>query len=364
MSGQAERIWLPEKAADEPKVSGKVLELGDVQEKARDAELLRSETFSPEDAAGKPLEMEDILGETSAGRIGLSGGTAEQAAPEKDSSPAGARCEAIVERDAKASGGLKAIEEAETILLSEQVTVDFDGFKAVNEMNFELKRGELRFLIGPNGAGKTTMLDCLCGKVRPTKGRILFRGKVDLTNRSEYQIARLGIGRKFQAPSVFFDLTVEENLELAMHRRKGVFDLLRLRKQDRERLDEQLEMTRLQDKRRIRAGALSHGEKQWLEIGMILMLEPDVVLLDEPVAGMSDEETFLTGELLRRIAKNRSVVVVEHDMEFVRRFASKVTVMHEGRLLKEGTMEEVQNDKRVVEVYLGGREHHVESSTA
>lgn len=254
--------------------------------------------------------------------------------------------------------------QLETILSSEKVTVDFDGFKAVNEMDFELKRGELRFLIGPNGAGKTTMLDCLCGKVRPTKGKIVFRGNVELTNRHEHQIARMGIGRKFQAPSVFFDLTVEENLELAMHRNKGVFHLLRSRRQDKERMDERLEMTRLQDKRRVRAGSLSHGEKQWLEIGMILMLEPYVVLLDEPVAGMSDEETLKTGELLKRIAKDRSVVIVEHDMEFVRQFASKVTVMHEGRLLKEGTMEEVQRDKRVAEVYLGGRDHHAESSTA
>jgi len=255
--------------------------------------------------------------------------------------------------------------QAETILSSEKVTVDFDGFKAVNEMDFELKRGELRFLIGPNGAGKTTMLDCLCGKVRPSKGRILFRGKVELTSLSEHRIARLGIGRKFQAPSVFLDLTVEENLELAMHRDKSVRYLLRVRRQDRQRIDERLEMIGLADKRHVRAGVLSHGEKQWLEIGMILMLEPDVVLLDEPVAGMSDEETMKTGELLRRIAGDRSIVVVEHDMEFVRQFASKVTVMHEGRLLKEGTMEEIQRDKRVAEVYLGGRrENHAACSTA
>ncbi len=249
----------------------------------------------------------------------------------------------------------------ETILSSKKVTVDFDGFKAVNEMDLSLEKGEIRFLIGPNGAGKTTMLDCLCGKVRPSQGSITFRGEIELTNKSEHQIARLGIGRKFQAPSVFVDLTVEENMQLSMHRSKGVLHLLRAKqtRDERERLTERLEMIGLQDKRHVRAGALSHGEKQWLEIGMILMLEPHVVLLDEPVAGMSDEETYKTGELLRRIAHDRSIMIVEHDMEFVRQFASKVTVMHEGKLLKEGTMDEVQSDRRVAEVYLGTQDSMV-----
>lgn len=249
----------------------------------------------------------------------------------------------------------KAMESA--ILQCDGVTVDFDGFKAVQGMNFRLDRGELRFLIGPNGAGKTTMLDVICGKVKPTVGKVLFGGKVDITRKKEHQIAELGIGRKFQTPSIFPTLTVFENLEIAMRQNRSVLAALKakLKAEERERIDAQLEMIGLQEKAYWRAGGLSHGEKQWLEIGMMLLQEPEILLLDEPVAGMTDNETEKTGELLREISQTQSIVVVEHDMEFVRNFASKVTVMHEGKLLKEGSMEEVQRDDRVAEVYLGKR---------
>jgi len=250
-------------------------------------------------------------------------------------------------------------ERARQIILScENVTVTFDGFKAVDGMNLRLEEGELRFLIGPNGAGKTTMLDMICGKVKPSAGVIRFRGEkgeVDLARKKEHQIARLGIGRKFQAPSVFTGLTVSENLELAMCRSKGVWATLgaRLSRRERTEIGEQLERIGLTDKASWLAGRLAHGEKQWLEIGMLLMQKPRLLLLDEPVAGMTDAETEKTGELLKRIAEDHTVLVVEHDMAFVRAYATKVTVMHEGRLLKEGTMEEVQRDRAVIAVYLG-----------
>lgn len=250
--------------------------------------------------------------------------------------------------------------KSKSILSCQKVTVSFDGFKAVSSMDLELAPGELRFLIGPNGAGKTTMLDVICGKVKPAAGAVTFdgrKGAIDVTRRKEHEIARLGIGRKFQTPSIFPGLTVAENLEIAMAQNRGVFATLRasLTKADRAGIDAELALIGLGDKRGWRAGGLSHGEKQWLEIGMMLLQEPEILLLDEPVAGMTDMETDKTGELLREIVRKRTVVVVEHDMEFVRNFASKVTVMHEGRLLKEGTMDEVQKDDRVAEVYLGKR---------
>jgi urea transport system ATP-binding protein len=253
------------------------------------------------------------------------------------------------------------------ILQCDDVTVDFDGFKAIQGMSLRLMKGELRFLIGPNGAGKTTMLDVICGKVRPTSGRVTFGEKIDITRKREHQIAEMGIGRKFQAPSIFPSMTVIENLEIAMRQKRSVFATMfaKMRSDESDRLDGQLSMIGLQEKAAWRAGGLSHGEKQWLEIGMMLMQEPEVLLLDEPVAGMTDKETDKTGELLHEIARQRSVVVVEHDMEFVRNFASKVTVMHEGRLLKEGSMDEVQGDDRVAEVYLGKRrDADVSRSTA
>jgi len=243
------------------------------------------------------------------------------------------------------------------ILQCDEVTVDFDGFKAIQGMNLQLERGELRFLIGPNGAGKTTMLDVICGKVKPTAGKVVFSTSIDITRKKEHQIAELGIGRKFQTPSIFPTLTVYENLEIAMKQKRGVFAAMRarMRAEDRDRIEAQLGMIGLSAKKEWRAGGLSHGEKQWLEIGMMLLQEPEILLLDEPVAGMTDNETEKTGELLRQISRTQSIVVVEHDMEFVRNFASKVTVMHEGRLLKEGSMEDVQRDDRVAEVYLGKR---------
>ncbi|CAM4308434.1 urea ABC transporter ATP-binding protein UrtD [Paenibacillus alkaliterrae] len=253
------------------------------------------------------------------------------------------------------------------ILQCDDVTVEFDGFKAVQGMSLKLLKGELRFLIGPNGAGKTTMLDVICGKVRPTAGRVTFGGKVDITRKKEHQIAELGIGRKFQAPSIFPSMSVMENLEIAMRQKRTVFATLfaKMLDEDRDRIGHQLTMIGLQEKSGWRAGGLSHGEKQWLEIGMMLLQEPEILLLDEPVAGMTDKETDKTGELLHEIARKRSVVVVEHDMEFVRNFASKVTVMHEGKLLKEGSMDEVQSDDRVAEVYLGKRrDADVSRSTA
>lgn len=258
-----------------------------------------------------------------------------------------------------------------SILSCQKVTVSFDGFKAVQDMSLELAAGELRFLIGPNGAGKTTMLDAICGKVKPASGTVSFHaqnGTVDVTRRKEHEIAQLGIGRKFQTPSIFSGLTVIENLEIAMSQKRSVWSTLRakMNKNDQQRMDAELELIGLSNKKQLRAGLLSHGEKQWLEIGMMLLQEPEILLLDEPVAGMTDKETDKTGELLQEIVRKRTVVVVEHDMEFVRNFASKVTVMHEGRLLKEGTMEEVQRDDRVAEVYLGKkrRDYDVISSTA
>lgn len=246
----------------------------------------------------------------------------------------------------------------ENIVLSlEKVTIEFDGFKAVNGMDLQLRKGEIHFLIGPNGAGKTTMLDVMCGKVKPAQGKILFQGHIDLTKKTEFQIARLGIGRKFQAPSIFAELTVEDNVALAAQKKKSVFGSLFAKQTDSDRktINEMLELIGLREEAERRAGMLSHGQKQWLEIGMLLALEPSVILLDEPAAGMTDAETDKTGELLRHISEERSVLIVEHDMEFVRKFAGKVTVMHEGKLLKEGTMDEVQQDERVAEVYLGKR---------
>ncbi|HZG87176.1 urea ABC transporter ATP-binding protein UrtD [Paenibacillus sp.] len=250
------------------------------------------------------------------------------------------------------------MEEQAIVLSCRKVSVSFDGFYALREMDFTLRRGELRFLIGPNGAGKTTMLDAICGKVKPKSGSVTFfrdGAATELTKLKEHSIAACGIGRKFQAPSVFSALTVRANMEIALKQKRTVFALLFAKMDEgaERRIRDTLAMVGLLEKAEWKAGALSHGEKQWLEIGMILLSEPQVMLLDEPVAGMTDEETEKTGHLLRRIIEDRSVVVVEHDMDFVRRFSSKVTVMHEGSLLTEGTMAEVQSDEKVAEVYLG-----------
>jgi urea transport system ATP-binding protein len=243
----------------------------------------------------------------------------------------------------------------ETLLYLDGVSVSFDGFKALNNLSLYVTAGEMRAIIGPNGAGKTTMMDVITGKTQPDTGTVLFRGDIDLTERDEADIARLGIGRKFQKPTVFEMHTVYHNLEMALKAPRGVFDTLfaRLNSGQAARIDEVLGVIRLTAEQNRLAGALSHGQKQWLEIGMLLMQEPDLLLVDEPVAGMTDAETERTAELLRHIAETRSVIVVEHDMEFVRALGVRVTVLHEGSVLSEGSLEHVQADQKVIEDYLG-----------
>ncbi len=243
-----------------------------------------------------------------------------------------------------------------SIIYLEDVTVDYDGFKALNGLNFFMDYKELRVVIGPNGAGKTTLLDVISGKVQPSVGRVIFGRHTDLVGRRENEIASLGVGRKFQTPSIFANLTVRENLELALARAsKGVLATLQARfsGEQRERIENTLETTGLTQHADERAGGLSHGEKQWLEIGMVMVQDAELLLVDEPVAGMTDEETEKTGRLLQGIAQERAVLVIEHDMEFVRSIARTVTVLHEGSVLCEGPVDQVQNDDRVMEVYLG-----------
>lgn len=241
------------------------------------------------------------------------------------------------------------------ILYVENLTVSFDGFKALNGLNLYLDTGELRCLIGPNGAGKTTLMDVITGKTRPDTGRVFFGNVLDLTTLSEYEIAQAGIGRKFQRPTVFQGHSVFENLELAMRADKGLWRSLmaRLTGEQRDRIETTAETIGLLEQLHWRAGLLSHGQKQWLELGMLLIQEPRLLLVDEPVAGMTHQETERTAALLTSLAGKHTVVVVEHDMEFVRRLARKVTVLHEGRVLAEGTMEDVQQNPQVIEVYLG-----------
>ena len=240
------------------------------------------------------------------------------------------------------------------VLEIENLTVSFDGFKAINGLNFSMDAGELRVIIGPNGAGKTTFLDSITGKVQPTEGRVLFKGQ-NLRKLSEDRISRLGIGRKFQTPRVYLNLTPRENLELSCSRHKNVFSTLfkPASAAEKRTVGGLLETIGLVAKADVSAGLLSHGEKQWLEIGMLVAQSPDLLLVDEPVAGLTDEETVLTGDLLISLAESHSVLVIEHDMEFVRQIARQVTVLHQGAVLCEGTMDEVQNDDRVIEVYLG-----------
>ncbi|MGD1859499.1 MAG: urea ABC transporter ATP-binding protein UrtD [Leptolyngbyaceae cyanobacterium] len=234
------------------------------------------------------------------------------------------------------------------------VTVSFDGFKALDDLNFSMAEGELRVIIGPNGAGKTTFLDVITGKVQPTAGRARFKGK-DLSKQAEHTIARLGIGRKFQTPRVYLNLTPRENLELSCNRNKNVFSTLFKKTPSAEKrtVGGLLETIGLDHKADVPAALLSHGEKQWLEIGMLVAQSPDLLLVDEPVAGLTDEETEQTGKLLTSLAESHSIIVIEHDMEFVRQIARQVTVLHQGSVLCEGTMDEVQNDPQVIEVYLG-----------
>jgi urea transport system ATP-binding protein len=242
------------------------------------------------------------------------------------------------------------------VLWVEDLSVSFDGFKALNGVSLELETGELRCLIGPNGAGKTTLMDVITGKTRPdTGGVFLDRRENDLTKLSECRIAELGVGRKFQRPTVFQGHTVYENCELALRGRKGVWSTLFRRRSpaERERIQEILKIIGLEAQAERPAGLLAHGQKQWLEIGMLLAQDPKVLLVDEPVAGMTHAEMERTAELLLSLAGKHTIVVVEHDMEFVRSIARRVTVLHEGRVLADGPMAQVQADPRVVEVYLG-----------
>ncbi|MBV1835804.1 urea ABC transporter ATP-binding protein UrtD [Acetobacter estunensis] len=234
------------------------------------------------------------------------------------------------------------------------VSVTFDGFRAINNLSLALKPGEMRAIVGPNGAGKTTMMDIITGKTRPDTGIVRFKGR-DLTKLDEPTIARLGIGRKFQKPTVFEALTVTENLMLSLKGIRSPFSVLMARPtaRERERIAHLLKLTRLEKYADRQAGGMSHGQKQWLEIGMLMGQEPDLLLVDEPVAGMTDAETMATADLLREINRTRSVVVVEHDMDFVRALGVTVTVLHEGSVLAEGPLDEVSADPRVIEVYLG-----------
>jgi urea transport system ATP-binding protein len=243
------------------------------------------------------------------------------------------------------------------ILEINNLTVSFDGFKALNNLNFNMDYGELRVIIGPNGAGKTTFLDIITGKVQPTTGRVTFQGR-DLNRIPEYKIARLGIGRKFQTPRVYLNLTVRENLDLVCNRQKNVFPTLFNKSVAIEQTNVAglLETIGLEAKARLKANLLAHGEKQRLEIGMLVAQSPDLLLVDEPVAGLTDEETENVGNLLLALAESHSIIVIEHDMEFVRQIARKVTVLHQGSVLCEGSMDEVQNDPRTIEVYLGRQE--------
>ena len=252
-----------------------------------------------------------------------------------------------------ATGGLDTTHGP--ILYLDDITVSFDGFRALNKLTLTIERGELRCIIGPNGAGKTTMMDVITGKTRPDSGSAFFGQTIDLTKLSEPEIAHAGIGRKFQKPTVYENHTVFENLELAMKTDKGVLASLRARLSGaaRERIGSTLEQIALTGRAYEPAGLLSHGQKQWLEIGMLLMQEPQLLLLDEPVAGMTDEETMKSADLFASLKGRYSVVVVEHDMDFVAKIASTVTVLHEGSVLAEGTMDQVQSDERVIEVYLG-----------
>ena len=239
-------------------------------------------------------------------------------------------------------------------LAVEDLTVSFDGFKAIDNLTLYVDKNELRVIIGPNGAGKTTLLDLICGKTRASHGSIKFKNQ-EMTKLAEHRIVRAGIGRKFQTPSIYENLSVFKNLEVSFPRGRSVFGALAFQCDDevKQRVQAVADEIGLGDQLETEAGLLSHGQKQWLEIGMLLMQEPELLMLDEPIAGMSVRERELTAELLQRICQGRSVIVIEHDMEFVKRIAHKVTVMHQGKILAEGSMDEVQNDPKVIDVYLG-----------
>jgi urea transport system ATP-binding protein len=239
-------------------------------------------------------------------------------------------------------------------LAVEDLTVSFDGFKAIDKLTLYIDKNELRVIIGPNGAGKTTLLDLICGKTKASHGSIRFQN-IELTRMAEHKRVRLGIGRKFQTPSIYENLSVFKNLEVSFPRGRSVTGALFFKCDDtvKARVQVVAEEIGLATLLETEAGLLSHGQKQWLEIGMLLMQEPELLMLDEPIAGMSARERELTAELLQRICKNRAVIVIEHDMDFVKQIAHKVTVMHQGKILAEGSMDKVQNDPKVIDVYLG-----------
>ncbi len=243
---------------------------------------------------------------------------------------------------------------SQDILRVENLTIDFSGFKAISDLNFSMREGELRVVIGPNGAGKTTLCDAITGKVKPTSGKIYFHDE-EISHLPEYKIARKGIGRKFQTPRVFLNLTVYENVELAYNQNKDVLKTLfaKRTRAEREHIMHVLQVCGLDGVIHRLAGVLSHGQKQWLEIAMMVAQDPDLLLLDECVAGMTDKETEATGELIEELSKSHAILVIEHDMVFVRQIAKTVTVLHQGQTLCEGSFEEVQQDSRVIEVYLG-----------
>ena len=253
--------------------------------------------------------------------------------------------------------------DTDLVLSIEGVTKSFDGFKAINDLNFYLGEGELRTIIGPNGAGKSTFMDLITGRTRPDHGTLTYHSRdghdLDLTKLREYEINRLGISRKFQTPSVYSEHSVYDNLLLSLNLNRGVLKTLFYKESaaDRTLIEETMELVRLQDHRNEQAGSLSHGQKQRLEIGMLLIQQPQILLVDEPAAGMSDEETERTGELLTSLAGKHSIIVIEHDMVFIRQIAKKVTVLHQGHVLKEGSFSEVANDPQVKQVYLGRSKH-------
>ncbi len=245
-----------------------------------------------------------------------------------------------------------------SLMYVENLSVSFDGFKALDINTFIIEENELRVVIGPNGAGKTTFLDCLCGKTKPDTGSAMLDDK-DLTKLSEKEIVDVGVGRKFQTPTIFPSLTVMENMMLAFKTKRGVFSSLfyKMTKKEKDRIFEVAERAGLKEHLQQTAGSLSHGQKQWLEISMVILQEPRLMLIDEPAAGMTDEETHKTGEWLKELSSHRSIIVIEHDMTFVRQIANLVTVLHQGKVLVEGPMEEVQSNPKVIECYLGSSHH-------
>jgi urea transport system ATP-binding protein len=247
---------------------------------------------------------------------------------------------------------------SQTVLESKKITVEFSGFKAISNLDFKVTNNKVHFLIGPNGAGKTTLLDVICGKTQVSQGKVVYMEDQNLVKLKDFKIVHIGISRKFQTPSIFQNLTVYENLIISLKQDKGLWATItaKITKNQQKDIEKMLHLTGLIDEKDQQAGALSHGQKQWLEIAMVLLQDPGLVLLDEPIAGMSKVERLKTGEMIREIAKNRTVLIVEHDMDFVKEYADIVTVMHEGQLLCQGSMEEIQNNPRVREVYLGRKE--------